>query len=37
LILEEYTFLKRPILVLEDRIFIGNAASVVQAAKAALS
>jgi len=37
LILEEYTFLKRPVLVLENRIFIGNAASVVQAAKSALS
>jgi arsenate reductase-like glutaredoxin family protein len=36
LILEEYTFLKRPILLLDDRIFIGNAPTVVLAAKEAL-
>ena len=36
LILEEYTFLKRPVLVLEDRIFVGNAAKTVSAAKAQL-
>lgn len=37
LILEEYTFLKRPVLVLEDQIFIGNAAKTVSAAKGALA
>lgn len=35
-ILEEYTFLKRPVLVLEDQIFVGNTKKVVAAAKAAL-
>ncbi len=33
LILEEYTFLKRPVLVDGDKIFVGNAAKVVAAAK----
>lgn len=37
LILEEYTFLKRPVLVSGKTIFIGNAPSVVAAAKAALA
>jgi arsenate reductase-like glutaredoxin family protein len=32
-ILEHYTFLKRPVIVNEDEIFIGNSAKVVQAAK----
>ena len=32
LILDEYTFLKRPVLVLEDAIFVGNAKKVVAAA-----
>ena len=36
-ILEEYTFLKRPVLVLDDQIFIGNGKNVVAAAKEALS
>ena len=36
LILEEYTFLKRPVILWEDQIFIGNAKSVVQSAKKAL-
>ena len=36
LILEEYTFLKRPVLVFEDQVFIGNAAKVVMAAKTAI-
>ena len=36
-ILEEYTFLKRPVLVMEDKIFVGNSAKVVAAAKEALS
>ncbi len=30
-ILEEYTFLKRPVMVLDDQILIGNAPKVVQA------
>jgi len=33
LILEEYTFLKRPVLVDGGQIFVGNAAKVVAAAK----
>ncbi len=36
LILEHYTFLKRPVTVLGDRIFIGNAAKIVSATKEAL-
>lgn len=36
LILEEYTFLKRPVLVLEGQIFVGNTKKVVAAAKEAL-
>ncbi len=36
LILEEYTFLKRPVLVLDEQIFVGNSAKVVASAKAAL-
>jgi len=32
LILSEYTFLKRPVIVIGDAIFIGNAAKTVQAA-----
>lgn len=36
-ILEEYTFLKRPVLVLDDQIFVGNTKKVVAAAKAALA
>lgn len=35
-ILEEYTFLKRPVIVIDDQIFIGNSKKVVEAAKAAL-
>lgn len=34
LILEEYTFLKRPVLIIEEEIFVGNAKKVVAAAKA---
>lgn len=30
-ILEEYTFLKRPVMVMDDRIFIGNAPKTVAA------
>lgn len=37
LILKEYTFLKRPVLVLDQQIFVGNSAKVVAATKAALS
>ena len=37
LILEEYTFLKRPVAVIADRIFIGNAKATVQALVAAAS
>ena len=33
LILEEYTFLKRPVIVIDDRIFVGNAPKIVQEAK----
>jgi len=36
LILEHYTFLKRPVVVLDDRIFVGNSKKTVQAAKEAL-
>jgi arsenate reductase len=36
-ILEEYTFLRRPVIVVGDHIFIGNAAKSVAAAKAALA
>ena len=37
LILEEYTFLKRPVILIDDEIFIGNSKKVVQAAKDKLS
>ncbi|NQX91785.1 MAG: hypothetical protein HRT74_06615 [Flavobacteriales bacterium] len=33
LILEEYTFLKRPVLVLDDEVFVGNTKAVVAKAK----
>ncbi len=36
LILEHYTFLKRPVVVVENQIFIGNSAKTVEAAKLAL-
>ncbi len=36
LILGEYTFLKRPIVVIDEQIFIGNSKKVVAAAKEAL-
>ena len=35
-ILEHYTFLKRPVLVINDKVFIGNSPKTVQAAKAYL-
>lgn len=33
--LEEYTFLKRPFIILEEEVFIGNAKKTVEAAKIA--
>lgn len=37
LILEEYTFLKRPVIIVDDEIFVGNTAKVVVAAKEAMN
>ena len=37
LIIDEYTFLKRPVLVLDEQIFIGNSKKVVDATAAALA
>ena len=37
LILSDYTFLKRPILVIEQQIFIGNSPKTIAAAKLALA
>jgi arsenate reductase (glutaredoxin) len=37
LILTEYTFLKRPVAIIGDRIFIGNTKAVVEQLKQALS
>ena len=36
LILEHYTFLKRPVIIVDDQIFVGNSKKTVQAAKEAL-
>ncbi len=36
LILEHYTFLKRPVIILNEHIFVGNAKKTVEAAKTAL-
>ncbi len=36
LILEHYSFLKRPVLIYQDEIFIGNAAVTIEAAQKAL-
>ena len=36
LILEHYTFLKRPVIIIENLIFIGNSKKVVEAAKTAI-
>ena len=33
LILDEYTFLKRPVMIANNQIFVGNSAKVVEAAK----
>ena len=35
-ILQEYTFLKRPVIIVNDEIFVGNSKKVVAAAKKAL-
>ena len=35
-ILEEYTFLKRPVIILNNKIFLGNSKAVIVAAKEAL-
>lgn len=35
--LEEYTFLKRPFMIYDDQVFIGNAAKEVEKAKAAFN
>lgn len=37
LILEEYTFLKRPVFIIDDQIFIGNSKKNVEAVKAKLN
>lgn len=36
LIIEQYTFLKRPVIIVNDEIFIGNSKKVVAAAKKAI-
>jgi arsenate reductase len=36
LLLEHYTFLKRPVLILDKKIFIGNASKTIEVAKKAL-
>jgi arsenate reductase (glutaredoxin) len=36
-ILEEYTFLKRPVIITGDKIFVGNSKNAIAAAKQALS
>jgi arsenate reductase-like glutaredoxin family protein len=36
LILEHYTFLKRPVIIVDGQIFIGNSKKVVEAAVAAI-
>lgn len=33
LILDEYTFVKRPFIIIEDDVFIGNAKEIIEAAK----
>lgn len=35
-ILEEYTFLKRPVIIINDKIFVGNSKNNIAAAKAEL-
>ena len=36
-ILEEYTFLKRPVIIIDNEIFVGNTKKVVEAAKQKLA
>lgn len=36
LILDHYTFLKRPVIIVDQQIFVGNSKKIVQAAKEAL-
>jgi len=36
LILDHYTFLKRPVIIVDDQIFVGNSKKVVATAKAAI-
>lgn len=36
LILEEYTFLKRPVIFIGDQVFVGNSKKNIEAAKAAI-
>jgi len=36
LILEHYTFLKRPVIILDNQIFIGNSKKVIESAKSAM-
>lgn len=36
LILQEYTFLKRPVIVIDDHVFVGNAKKTIEAAKSLL-
>ena len=35
-ILQEYTFLRRPVIIVDDKIFVGNSKKTVEAAKQAL-
>ena len=35
-ILEHYTFLSRPVIIIDDKIFIGNSKKTIEAAKAAM-
>lgn len=37
LILDEYTFLKRPVILYKDEIFIGNAKSTIESARKAMA
>ncbi len=37
LILEHYTFLKRPVIIINDKIFIGNSSKTIAAAKDSLN
>ncbi len=37
LILKEYTFLKRPVIIIDDKIFVGNSKKVVESANTLLN